>query len=510
MRVYLVTGIVFVYAVGAIFLIALTGALDHDEHQFMTSAYLVAMQGLQPYQDFPYFHTPNLVYLYALLFRLSDYPLLAARFVVGGCTLTMAGTLFGVAWSIFGKQSPATRLIIAAASVLLFVNSPLLASATAHVWNHTPATLCALLAFVLHCRGIRRNAVGLLFASGLLLGMAMGIRLTFAPLAAPFLLAFWLPAAALLQPKLRAVAYFASGGLLANLPALYFLVTAPSQFWFGNLGYITLNTSYRQTTEFNGAMSLLDKGVYFIKSVWAQPTDLLILVAILYIFSNVTLTQLRSIWQTQVEAPLLAIMLPLLYLTALAPTPVWYQYFFAPLPFALLALLFCQGASENSASRLAVTRLMTIIALLSLFFGPFTQSPATAAAFLRPTTWFPVTFHATAVEVARQVKASGGQGKVLTIAPLYAVEAGLPVYPQLATGPFAWRIVNLLLPEERHKQGLPDFAEWMSLLKAEPPAAVLVTNNVHDVAAETQLIRAARRLGFHAQSLADGSTLWLP
>ena len=52
---------------------------DHDEHQFVASGVLLAQDGLLPYRDFPYFHMPNLALVYAALFRLTDYYLLAAR-----------------------------------------------------------------------------------------------------------------------------------------------------------------------------------------------------------------------------------------------------------------------------------------------------------------------------------------------------------------------------------------------------------------------------------------------
>ena len=58
---------------------AMSKRLDHDEHQFVASGALLARQSLLPYRDFPYFHMPYLVGLYALFFRASDHLLLAAR-----------------------------------------------------------------------------------------------------------------------------------------------------------------------------------------------------------------------------------------------------------------------------------------------------------------------------------------------------------------------------------------------------------------------------------------------
>ena len=40
-------------------------------------------------------------------------------------------------------------------------------------------------------------------------------------------------------------------------------------------------------------------------------------------------------------------------------------------------------------------------------------------------------------------------GKIATLSPLYAIEANLPIYHELATGPFLYRVGDLLRPEQR-------------------------------------------------------------
>ncbi len=68
-RVYAtVAAAVLVYALVASVWDAVSGPLDHDEHQFMASAFMVARYGFHPYRDFAYFHMPNLVYWYAPFF----------------------------------------------------------------------------------------------------------------------------------------------------------------------------------------------------------------------------------------------------------------------------------------------------------------------------------------------------------------------------------------------------------------------------------------------------------
>ena len=59
-------------------------------------------------------------------------------------------------------------------------------------WNHETSTLCALAALLLYLRGLSGLRPTSFALSGLLLGGAIGIRITFAPVVVPFLLSFWL------------------------------------------------------------------------------------------------------------------------------------------------------------------------------------------------------------------------------------------------------------------------------------------------------------------------------
>src|SRR5258706_6665263 len=73
---------------------SMTKELDHDEHQFVASGKLLADRFLLPYKDYPYFHVPNLVLIYAALFKVADYPLLVARLFSVVCAWLTVVTVF--------------------------------------------------------------------------------------------------------------------------------------------------------------------------------------------------------------------------------------------------------------------------------------------------------------------------------------------------------------------------------------------------------------------------------
>src|SRR4030066_86580 len=68
---------------------------NHDEDQFIASARLLLDEGLLPYRDYPYFHTPYLVFVYALLFTLTGSDnLLAARLFSAVCASSAVMLVF--------------------------------------------------------------------------------------------------------------------------------------------------------------------------------------------------------------------------------------------------------------------------------------------------------------------------------------------------------------------------------------------------------------------------------
>src|SRR5207302_6030940 len=78
-------------------------------------------------------------------------------------------------------------------------------------WNHEPALFFALAACVAHAAGLRRAHGGWIFASALLLGFAIGIRITYAPLLAPFGLALLFLVTGSAKKKAALIGWSAAG-----------------------------------------------------------------------------------------------------------------------------------------------------------------------------------------------------------------------------------------------------------------------------------------------------------
>ena len=271
---------------------------SHDEDQFIASAWLTGQDGLLPYRDYTYFHSPYLVFIYAALFRLSgETPLFTARIFSSLCGSAGIFLVFFLVLDFFRKpvdhnqtdhtQPAGVGYLVATAFAFLYLINPLTAAATGLSWNHDVMTLFMLLGFTVAFRAQDRIHPGRwLFASGLFLALAVGVRSSAVTVLPVYLFALlFFSAQRSIKKSLFSIVSWVSGFFVGLLPMLVLFLLAPQQFIFGNLEYALLNTRYRMDVPvlYNGNVavygpsSLVDKIDYLIKNIINQPAILFVL-----------------------------------------------------------------------------------------------------------------------------------------------------------------------------------------------------------------------------------------
>lgn len=490
--------------------------LNHDEHQFIASAALIARTGLTPYADFPYFHTPLLGYLYALLFSTFDSLLLSSRVVsviLGWLALVV---VFGIAWRRFAALAPWSRWRSASLAALWLLALPVFAYTSGRAWNHDLPTLLLLLAVVAFSQALTpRRQAGWLLLCGALIGLAAATRLSFALAGIVVFGAAWLaPAATPRQRMIHALAV-AAGGLLATLLVLAPTLGDPAALWFGNVGYIQLNARYYAAAAYGDAMTLPAKLRYVGELLAATPTNLLVFTAL-----GVALWPLRTglIRRNAAAADpawapirfrlllLLALLISMLP-GALGATPSQPQYFYPLFPLAILGIVEAFAAWPGRVQPGGHAYLLSayILGALTTLLAAVPLYAAGIAALPTPGDWLPIRAHAYGGLISKLV----GEKRVLTLAPLYALEGGAAIYPAFASGPFAWRVAPLLDEATRARYGVIGPAELDDLLQAAPPRAILTGVEDDDARLEQPLVDYAQAHAFVPVPLPDKSTLWL-
>lgn len=467
--------------------------ISHDEDQFLAPGLLTARDGLVPYRDYPLFHVPNLVILNGWLAMVSPSKILGFR---GLSVLAAWGTLLLVAWQTkrwLEQSNSLHRAIplaaaIAAGALILF--SPMFSSTVRFAWNHQVPTFCWVSAVLALCTAVGqpRWAVPLATAAGFLVGMAAGMRLTFLPLLAPLGLgAIFLPG---MEWRRRAWcgAAFTLGALVALSPCIYLLIAYPEQFVFSNFTYPKLALLWRKyplwkedLAKFvDPTLGLLDlakarmEGRPLSRKLGDFAVETLrpngVAFALFFIFGLPgCFFALRKNRETAYVAGLLLVTLPFIFWGALAPSRYHPQYWYALLP--LLVLITALGMASLYRIMRPHRWLLAGLAVLGLAAVQVREYQALLA-FGRKD-WMPRRLES----VSRSLrKAVGENGRVLTLEPLMALEAGLGIYPELSSGEFGWRSSHLLPREKRQRLRLMSAYDLEDITAERPAAAILLEN----------------------------------
>ncbi len=460
---------------------SLTKPLDHDEHQFVASGWLMARQGLLPYRDFPYFHLPYLSLLYALVYRFTDQLLLGARLI--SVTAALLGMLS--VFSVLQRGAPnAQAIFIATAALLIWLLNPLTQYASGLAWNHDAALLFCLLAFALFARHAPTTRD--YFLSGICLAIAIGMRATFVLATLPLVMS-----ACFTSARKTALGGWVAGLALGLLPILVFFLLAPAQFIFGNLTYAALNTEWRLMHEYERAMTLTDKFAYLLTDVIGWSSTLLVILAfVVALVIGIRQRLSRPFW-------LAATLSLAMFVAALVPTPTFEQYYYSALPFVIVSIAL---ACRAQPSRVGVA-LMLVLLIMSLPQG-FSVMRNVPLVFM-PDQWTSSKTH----QVGAWLRERAGSGTIVTLAPIYPLEAGLPIDAQLATGPFAYRVGTLMSADERAQQGLFTIEDIGKHLDARAPHDMLLGYEPEEL--EEPLVDYARAHQFKYVRLPNGKNLWL-
>jgi hypothetical protein len=478
--------------------LSMSRGLNHDEHQHLAAGALFAREALLPYRDFPYFHTPHLVFVYAWLFETGGYLLVKARAFSAICAALTAGVLFAAAWHALRRWEPRARWVASLSALALLLCNPTFHKASGAAWNQDPSMLCALAAVVILLAASETKRQGLiLFASGLLLGFAAGLRITWAPIGLPMLcvIAFARQYDRRRLPVLLTT--FSLGALIGLAPLIWLFVIAPEQTLFNNFEFPKVNIAYRFATGEPRTMTLLSKLRYFWKEV--VRTDVL---------SAVAAVCAVLWWRTKQRAgdPLwltaLVAVTPFVLLGSFAPSPLFYQYFYAPVPFVILAVVFAVAAiwsrapGFRSMASVLLAGVAVAVGLAAPLFDPVED-------LFTPANWTSTKQH----DEAQPLSEKAPPGRVLTLAPLPVLEAGFKVYPAFSTGPFAWRVASFVGAEKRSRLHIVSQDELETYLRNDPPAAILLG---YEKKGEEPLAEYARAHGYHSQSFGKNEAkLWL-
>ena len=411
--------------------------LNRNEHMYLAAA--VLSQTNEVYGDFAFLQTPYLPIIYGWVFELTggQYLLFTGR----ACSAVLG---IGSAWLLYlaCRRASGSRGV-AGASVLVASTSKSWTEAFTESSNYALPVFATLLAFCLASGGlVRPRSRGILlawFGVGLAMAIAVGSKLTYLPLTAPFLVRALMQSAGptLDAPsgRFKPLCAIGAGLVVGLLPLAYLCLRHPEQAWFCNVTYHIENARL-----FKDLGGIDGRWLFFLENQLLKETGLL-LVALILAGLQATRAWEESAASGFIRRPdaVLALGLALFGLAAaIIPFPSHLVYFVTPLPFLLILLSkFLQAGVRGRGLRVVLVALLVLSA--SLVPRRFFRYMAP------PNEWTGFAVPHTAGLIQDRLGEQGALGMVATLSPLFALESGLSLYPEFATGPFLYRLNGRVL-----------------------------------------------------------------
>lgn len=464
----------FVLSLG-IFANAMVKPLSRDEHMYCTAGALLA-QGKTIYRDFSYMsQMPYHPLLLATIYRLlhTQHYLLIGRLVSSTCDIVTMICIVLIYWRAFGGF----RLhgaFFGFCAVLLYVYHPLVQYANGYAWNHDVVVACVAVSFLLFAVGRPEKKSGRYLRAaviGALLTFASCMRITTVIVEILFLPMILLEGEATLDERLKAALCFLGAAAVVSLWPLYLLIQAPRAFIVNLFHMSVLNGQW-----------LHEIGLFHDKKQLALanlmlPVSLMLIILTVYLWCVVIYAWRKQHRMDQMLVVSLSLLLPAgFYLISFIPPAMWRQYLAVPVPFWVITFAFPLALITKSMAmggmRLA-HRAAVVIVVLSTLVGVFSSPPVLRriAVLARYDDWTATRLH----KVSRHISEKTCDPRlVLTTAPLYALEGGCKIYPELSAGVIIYRIADEMSREDRLATVSVGPKGLGRMLEERPPAAVLL------------------------------------
>ena len=467
---------------------AIAAPENHDEAQYVAAAMLSGR--LLIFRDFLSLQTPLHPWLYSLVAApFPGYAFIAMRLFTAATAVATLGIVHLALHRIGMSRTIAlvTTLALATCSAFQF--------SAALVRNDMLPTLL-MTAGLLTMIDPARERFGGELAAGLLMALAVSAKISFGPAALAPILCYALRSSDHRAGSLRR---YGAGFAIGLVPMAVPFALAPRAFLDGVFGLAaTIPFGWYRDNGMGGSLGLGAKVVSCAKIVCGNPS--LLAIALLPIA-----------WRRRDAAT------DLLFVVAaggligfLAPTPTHVQYVLPLLP--PLFLLMGRGLERVARTRPRLVPLIAVCLTALAITGSYRSIRSLVSA--GDDGLAAVQLTETAHEIGAIVREDDRAGMIATLSPDRAADAGLPLDPRFATGPFVYRSGDMLVAQRALALHVTTPATLAHDFALRPPAAML-TGYAHlsrrvRIDPEASLIRYATQQAWQPVRLSDGiGTVWL-
>lgn len=437
--------------------------VDGDEGTYLLDARLV-MEGQLPFHDLFWpqmFLTP---YVYGIWMKIFGNSWYWARFLSALAAIALGLVLFRQVAHLTGRRAWGVL------AVVLFTFTSLEFGWLPLVKTFALGTLALFSAYaVLSLSGSRNKW----FFSGLLLGLAIDIRLYAVFTVPAFVLELYLTEKSL-RERLWQYARFAAGMVVALLPNQFFYMIEPETFVFNIIGVHAI----RSGSGFFGDIEQKIAVVLELLSINSQESMTSVQFTALFLLNAVSwitaaLARARPSLATLIVVPLM--------LVSLVPTPTFTQYFSMPVPFLIVnAVTFLSKAFAEGVG-LRVRQGLALVGGLYVLVSPLDFYRYTVGGYMVPgvfyegdaANWTIPTIRAVGRAIDREVRPE--RPVAISFWPGYFVETRASILPKMENH-FTIDFAPSMVPRDVQKFNFMSYPELAAHLELHTVDVVVLGN----------------------------------
>jgi hypothetical protein len=452
-----------------------------DAEHASCAAGVLLTQGKMIYRDFACVaQMPYHPFLCAAIFKVfnTTHYLFAGRMLTVVCDILIVISIIGIFQRVFASFPVAGLLLGMAMAVLCVFNYHVshVDGVIGFALNQDFMILCILVSFWLFISTDfkRRSWYLRIGAMSVLLTLASCLHFTAVFIQVLFFVMLLIQRAESGKQMCKTALPFLIAPVVVLILPIWTMVQAPRAFFINIFEMPFLRMQLIRRMQLMRGTTLYDKFAEILTDFIEQRDIFPFLVAICIVVLIILGRHKLEI--SKLKNAVLAILVPVIFLIiAICSPEVLYENFAMLIPFIIISfaypLLYLRKLGTKSPYRLF--RIVKIV-VIACTFSAVASNPFSLlriSRILRPQSWIPMKVHQISEEVAQKSKEPK---LVVTLAPLYALESGCEIYPELSSGWEGCKIASALPASKRAVTNTLSPKTFRKMLEERPPSGIVI------------------------------------
>ncbi len=459
-----------------IFMSSMAKPVVGAEHASCAAGVLL-MQGKMIYRDFACVaQMPYHPFLCAAIFKVfnTTHYLFAGRMLTVVCDILIVISIIIIFYRVFASF-PVAGLLLGMAMAVLFVFNYHVVRVNGFALNQDFMVLCILVSFWLFVSvDFNQKSWYLrIGAMGALLTLATCLHFTAVFIQVLFFVILLIRRAESGKQMCKTAPPFLIAPAVVLILPIWTMVHAPRAFFINvfEMPLIRMQMIRKMQSIMGGVLYGKCKNIIYC----IEPSDVFpFLVAVCLVVLIILARHKLEI--SNLKNALLAILVPVIFLIiALCAPEFLYETFAMLIPFIIISFAYpllylrrLQSSTPHTFFRIAS------IVVIACTFSAVASNPFSLlriSGISRPQSWIPMRVHQISEEVAQKIKEPK---LIVTLGPLYALESGCDIYPELSSGWEGCKIASTLSASKRKITNTLNAETFKEMLKERPPSGIII------------------------------------